>query len=113
MGLLLYRDGIDLDDMNADLHGYYLIGNIVPQGSLDANAAADLQFSSESADGFNKTTVFVPFMAYDRDINYKLDLNHAGRDLSLQVQFNDYHFDSLSGFAFRCPKSLSIRCPNL
>jgi len=39
-------------------------------------------------------------MTYDGDIHYKLDFNQAGGYLSLQVQFNDYHFVSLSAFDF-------------
>jgi hypothetical protein len=99
-GLSLYRDGIDLDELDADLQGYNLISYIVPQGRLDANATADLQFPLWAADGFNETPVFTPFIAYDGDIHYKLDFNQAGRYLSLQAQFNDYHFVSLSGFDF-------------
>jgi hypothetical protein len=99
-GLSLYRDGIDLDELDADLQGYNLISYIVPQGRLDANATADLQFPFGAADGFNETPVFTPFIAYDGDIHYKLDFNQAGRYLSLQAQFNDYHFVSLSGFDF-------------
>jgi hypothetical protein len=39
-------------------------------------------------------------MAYDGDVNYKLDFNQGGGYLSLQAQFNDYHFVSLSGSDF-------------
>ena len=99
-GLSLYRNGVDLDELDADLQGYNLISYIVPQGRLDANATADLQFPFGAADGFNETPVFTPFIAYDGDIHYKLDFNQAGRYLSLQAQFNDYQFVSLSGFDF-------------
>jgi hypothetical protein len=94
----LHRDGIDFDELDADLQGYNLIGYIVPQDRLDADATTDLQFSCRPADEFNETTVFLPFMTYDGDIHYELDFDQAGGYLSLQVQFNDYHFVSLSAF---------------
>jgi hypothetical protein len=99
-GFSLYRDRIDLDELDADLQGDKLISYVIPQDRLDANATADFQFSFGAADGFNETPVFSPFMTYDGDVDYKLDLNQAGRYLSLQAQFNDYHFVSLSGFDF-------------
>jgi hypothetical protein len=36
-------------------------------------------------------------MAYDGDVNYKLDFNQTVRYLSLQVQLDDYHVIPLSG----------------
>jgi hypothetical protein len=96
----LYRDRIDLDELDADLQGDKLISYVISQGCLDANATADLQFSFGAADGFNETPVFTPIMTYDGDVNYKLDFNQTGRYLSLQAQLNDYHFVPLSGFDF-------------
>jgi hypothetical protein len=98
--LSLYRDGIDLDELDADLQGDKLISYFVPQGRFDANATADFQFSFGAADGFNETPVFTPFVTHDGHVNYELDFNQAGRYLSLQAQFNDYHFVSLSGLGF-------------
>jgi hypothetical protein len=97
-GLSLYRYRIDLDELDADLQGYKLISYIISQGRLDANATADFQFFLWTADGFNEAPVLTPFVTYDGDVNYKLDFDQAGRYLSLQAQFNDYHFVSLSGF---------------
>ena len=99
-GLSLYRDRIDLDELDADLQGDKLISHVIAQGCLDANAVADFQFSFWAADGLNETPVFTPLMAYDGDVNYKLDFNQTRRYLPLQAQLNDYHFVPLSGFAF-------------
>jgi hypothetical protein len=99
-GLSLYRDRVDLDELDADLQGDELIGYVIPQGCLDANAVADFPFSIGAADGFNETPVFTPLMVYDSNVNYKIDFNQTGRCLSLQAQLNDYHFASLSGFDF-------------
>jgi hypothetical protein len=97
-GFSLYRDRIDLDELDADLQGYKLISYFISQGRLDANATADVQFFLWAADEFNEAPVLTPFVTHDGDVNYKLDFNQAGRYLSLQVQFNDYQFVSLSGF---------------
>jgi hypothetical protein len=91
----LYRDRIDLDELDADLQGDKLIGYVISQGCLDANATANFQFSFGAADRFNETPVFTPIMTYDGDVNYKLDFNQTGRYLSLQAQLNDF-----SGFDF-------------
>jgi hypothetical protein len=96
--LSLYRDRIDLDELDADLQGDELISYVIPQGCLDANATADFQFSFGATDGFDESPVFTPFMTYDGDVNYKLDFNQTGRYLSLQAQLNDYHVIPLSGF---------------
>jgi hypothetical protein len=96
-GLSLYRDRIDLDELDADLQGDKLISYVIAQGCLDADAAA-FRFSFGATDGFNETPVFTPFMTYDGDVNYKLDINQTRRYLPLQAQLNDYHFVSLSGF---------------
>jgi hypothetical protein len=83
--LSLYRDGIDLDELDADLQGDKLISYFVPQGRFDANATADFQFSFGAADRFNETPVFTPFMTHDGHVNDKLDFNQAGGYLSLQA----------------------------
>jgi hypothetical protein len=56
----LYRDRIDLDELDADLQGDKLIGHVISQGCLDANATADLQFSFGAADGFNESLCLLP-----------------------------------------------------
>lgn len=100
LGVTLYRDGVDLDDIDEDLQGYKQINWIIPQGRIDSNATASMQFTFGAADGFNDAPVFADWMSYNGDDLYKIDLNQAGRYLSYKVQFNDYHYFTLSGFDF-------------
>jgi hypothetical protein len=96
--LSLYRDRINLNELNADLQRDKLIRYVIPQDGLNANAAADLQFSLGAGDGLNETHVFTPVIAHDGDVNYKLGFKKTGRCLPPQAQLDDYHFISLSGF---------------
>jgi hypothetical protein len=100
LGMTLYRDGVDLDDLDEDLQGFKRISYIVPQGRLDANALGDLMFTFGASDGFNDAPVFTTPMGYDGDVNYKIDINQAGRYLSYQATWDDYHYVTLSGFDF-------------
>jgi hypothetical protein len=93
-GLSLYRDRIELDELDADLQRDKLICYVIAQDCLDADAAADFQFSFGAADGFNETPVFTPFVTYDGDVNHKLDIDQIHRVLLLQARLNDYHFKS-------------------
>jgi len=96
LGTMLYRDGIDLDDLGADLQGYKQINYIIPQGRI-GDGASDLQFSFGSADGYGDTPVYNAYMAYNGDDLYKVDLGVSGRYLSMRVSFDDYHYFTFSG----------------
>jgi hypothetical protein len=93
---LLLRDGIDLDELDAELRGYKVILGIYPQGRLDP-AAAPMEFTVGVTDYPNVPPVFSPMQTYDALENYKLDFTEAGRFLSLRMDYPDYKTMSLSG----------------
>lgn len=97
-GMVIYRDGLDLDELDEDLQGYKTINYIIPQGRLDPDATALMEFSFGAADGFNDTPIFTAPMSYNGDDLYKIDVNQAGRYLSFKMTWDDYHYVSLSGF---------------
>lgn len=92
----LIRDGIDLDEVGADLRGYKLCSSIYPQGRLDPDAAP-LEFSAGSADYFNQPVTMSPSQTYDGNTLYKLDFNASGRYLYLEIVHNDFHYFKLTG----------------
>lgn len=98
-GWTLIRDGIDLDEVGADLQGYKVISSIIPQGRLEAGALP-ITFSFGSADYFNDNVVMSADQTYDGGSLYKLDYNSAGRYLSMKITHNDYHYINLTGFDF-------------
>jgi hypothetical protein len=93
---LLQRDGIDLDEMDADLRGYKIILAVYPQGRLDPSAAP-LSFTLGVTDYPNVPPVFSAPQTYDALSNYKLDFTQAGRFLSMKIDYPDYKTMSLSG----------------
>ncbi len=98
-GWALYRDGIDLDEVGADLKGYKVLNSIYPQGRLEVGAQP-ITFSFGSADYFNDAVVMSTPQTWDASSLYKLDYNVSGRYLSMIVTHNDYHYAKLTGFDF-------------
>jgi hypothetical protein len=100
IGMFLERDGIDLDNLGADLKGYKVIVSLYPQGRLEPSAQP-LQFAVGSANFFNDTADYSDYMTWDGKTStggYKLDFNESGRFLALRIRFDDFHFCSLSGY---------------
>lgn len=95
-GWKLIRDGIDLDEIGADLKGYKLISSIYPQGRLEAGALP-INFTFGSADYFTSNVVMSPVQTWDANTLYKLDYNASGRFLSLTLDHPDYHYVVLTG----------------
>jgi hypothetical protein len=93
---LLIRDGLDLDELDADLRGYKVILGIYPQGRLSPGAAP-LTFTMGVTDYPNVPPVFGTSQTYDALENYKLDFTAAGRFLSMKMEYPDYKTMSLSG----------------
>jgi hypothetical protein len=54
---MLLRDGIDLDELDAELRGYKIVLGIYPQGRLDPSAQP-MSFSFGVTDAPNVTPVF-------------------------------------------------------
>lgn len=98
-GWKLIRDGIDLDEIGADLKGYKQLSSLYPQARLETGASP-LSFSFGSADYFNDDVVMSAPQTYDGSSLYKLDFNSAGRYLSMTITHDDYHWISLTGFDF-------------
>jgi hypothetical protein len=93
----LKRDGLDLDELAADLRGYKVCNSLYPQGRLD-HLAPPLQFSVGSADYFNQPPQYSPYQTWDGNTLYKLDYGASGRYLSVQVQSGDFNYFTLSGY---------------
>jgi hypothetical protein len=94
----LERDGIDLDELNADLRGYKTMASIYPQVRL-GSGAAPLMINVGSSDSFNVAPTFpVGYQPYNGADLYKLDFNVAGRYLSIRIKFADYKELAIAGF---------------
>lgn len=93
---LLLRDGMDLDELDADLRGYKVVLGIYPQGRLDPSAAP-MTFTFGVTDYPNVAPAFGLSQTYDALENYKLDFTEAGRFLSMKMEYPDYKTMSLSG----------------
>lgn len=94
---LLLRDGIDLDEMDAELRGYKLVNTIYPQGRLDPSAMP-VEFSVGTTDFPSVPPVMTATQTYDAASNYWCDFGVAGRFLSIRMDYPDYKTMSLSGF---------------
>lgn len=93
----LARDGIDLDEVAADLRGQKTLVSIYPQVRL-GSGAAPLMIDGGSAEAFNDGAVFVGPQPYDGAANTKCDFNAAGRYLSIKITHADYRELSIAGF---------------
>lgn len=96
--MYLERDGIDLDQVGADLKGYKLAKSIIPQGRLDPQFLQPMEYILGAADYFNQTPTFDNYLTWDGNSLYKLDFNIAGRFLAMHILYPDYHFASISGY---------------
>jgi hypothetical protein len=96
-GVFLERDGIDLDEVGADLPGYKIVRSVYPQGRIDSTTST-ITFTFGSSDSYNVPAAYGAPQTYDGNSLYKLDFMSAGRFLALQVTFNDPVAMSLSGF---------------
>lgn len=96
---LLLREGIDLDELGADLPGYKHILSIYPQGRLDPSSAP-LSFSFGVTDYPNMPAEYSDPQTYNALEDYKCDFSDGGRFLSLRMDYPDYKTMSLSGLDF-------------
>lgn len=90
------RDGIDLDEIKAELRGYKQIVSVYPEGRVRVGGQP-LYFQFGSATVPDETPLLGDAMDYDGTTNYKLDYRDAGRFLSMQISYNDYRSFTLSG----------------
>jgi hypothetical protein len=97
LGWLLEREGIDLDEVAADLPGYKMVASLYPQGRFEPGASA-IEFSVGAADYANQSINWSAYQTYDGSTLYKLDFNVAGRYLAVRIRHDDYHYVTLSGF---------------
>jgi hypothetical protein len=96
-GWQLEREGIDLDEVGADLQGYKMCASLYPQGRLE-EGADPIEFRVGAADYSNQSIQWKDWQTFDGDSLYKLDFNAAGRFLAINIRHNDYHHVTLSGF---------------
>ena len=90
------RDGIDLDEIQAELRGWKNIVSIYPQGRVyQSGQPLIFQFGSSILPDASPT-LGNP-MTFDGDTDYKLDYRDAGRYLSMQIEYDDYKSFQLSG----------------
>jgi hypothetical protein len=99
LGCQLERDGLDLDELGANLRGYKVVTSIYPQARL-ADDAEPLEFAFGSSDFFNVDAEFSDYQTYDGDELYKLDYNMAGRYLSLRMRHEDTSYFNISGIDY-------------
>lgn len=92
----LYREGLDLDELNANLRGYKLCSSIWPQIRMD-DAGAPLVFTVGSCDHPNAQPVWGNPQTYDNTWT-KLDHNIAGRFLAYKIEQTDLKPFSMTGF---------------
>jgi hypothetical protein len=97
-GALLYREGLDLDELQAELRGYKLCSSLWPQIRIDPNAQP-LVFTVGSCDHPNAVPIWGNTQTYDNTWT-KLDHNIAGRFLAYKIEQSDYLPFSMSGFDF-------------
>jgi hypothetical protein len=92
------KDGLDLDELDADLQGYKQMNCIIPEGRIDQTSTATIDFQFGANDGFNMIPpIFAPWSSWNGADLYKCDFGDAGRYLSMRVRFNDFKTFSLSG----------------
>lgn len=97
-GALVYREGLDLDELNAELRGYKLCSSIYPQIRMDAEAEP-LVFTVGSCDHPNASPIWGYPQTYDNNWT-KLDHNVAGRFLAYKIEQTDLRPFTMSGFDF-------------
>lgn len=93
----LERQGIDLDEA-FDLEGYKQFNYLVPQGRIDLSSTATIDFAVGSSNSYIEEASFDPWMGYDGEANYKIDMNEAGKYLAIKIRFLDYKPFTLSGY---------------
>lgn len=90
------RDGIDLDEINAELRGYKQVISIYPEGRV-YRSGSPLSFQFGVTNYPDELPVLGTPMTYDGSTDYKLDYRDAGRFLTLLISYNDYKSFTLSG----------------
>lgn len=95
----LARDGIDLDEVGAELRGQKTLVSIYPQARLGAGAAP-IMINGGAGDTYNDPPIFVGDQSYDGVTNTKCDFNAAGKYLSITVSHSDYRELSVAGLDF-------------
>jgi hypothetical protein len=89
----LYKFGMDMDELKAELRGYKLVSSLYPEIEIDEGDVA-LEFTVGSSDHPSQPPVWGITQTFDYD-NYKLDHNVAGRYLHIKMESA-----TLSGFSY-------------
>ena len=96
-GSLLLREGIDLDEVDADLRDYKHFTGVYPQGRLDPSALP-VTFTVGVSDYQDVAPMYGTPQTWNAREDYRLDFVDGGRFLALKVTYPDYKTMSLSGF---------------
>lgn len=95
----LERIGIDLNELNEDIRDYKLVSTVYPVARVDTSGGNSLMVSAGASDNIGDTTPnWLAYQPYDGETHYKVDVNVAGRWLSLRLLWNDYRELTLTGF---------------
>ena len=93
------RVGIDLDELDAKLRDYKLLSTVYPQARVDTTGGYSLQIAVGASDNpGDLNPVWGEYQPYDGVVNYKIDVNKAGRWLAIKVLWEDWHPFTLTGF---------------
>jgi hypothetical protein len=95
-GSFVRRDGIDLDEIEAELRGYKQIVAVYPEGRV-YRTGEPLQLQFGVANYPDESPILGTSMTYDGINYYKLDYRDAGRFLTLLISYADFKSFSLSG----------------
>lgn len=90
------RDGVDLDEIQAELRGWKNIIAIYPQGRV-YQSGNPLTFTFGASTLPDASPTLGTPMTFDGDTDYKLDYRDAGRYLSMLVSYDDYKSFQLGG----------------
>lgn len=97
--MYIERVGIDLDELGADLRDYKCVSTVYPQARVDTAGGNSLQVSVGASDNPNDLIpTWGAYQAYDGVVNYKCDVNSAGRWLAIRVYWPDWRSITLTGF---------------
>lgn len=93
----LRRDGIDLDEIQAEIRGYKQIIAIYPEGRV-FQGGEPLSFQFGAADVPDYSPIYGTAMTFNGTTDYKLDYRDAGRFLSINIGYNDFKTFQLTAF---------------
>jgi hypothetical protein len=98
-GFVLYRDGIDLDDMpdSEQYETYKVLDKVFLQVRFDVDTEP-LDVSIGVADGYNDTPTFTAAMEFDPNEHYRCDFGIGGRYVFIRITHDDVRWFRITGY---------------